>query len=324
MKDQPAFILNTRQTEDSTCPGFQKRIRSLTADCMGIFRGCFLLILYALNTALWCPLLIFFGILKLIIPINVWRNFISKIITKLAFNWVAVNNFTMARLTPVCLDIEGLENLDTDDWYLVLSNHQTWVDILVLQRIFYKQIPFLKFFIKKELIWVPLLGITWWALDFPFMKRYSKSFLAKNPHLLGKDMEITRKACEKFKTMPVSVMNFVEGTRFTESKHLNQKSPYKNLLKPKAGGVAQVVSAMGEYINHVLSVTIVYPEGKNISFWSLLCGKIRKIRIDIKSVPVSNEMMGDYANDREFRKQFQKWLNDIWADKDRIIDELKQ
>ena len=55
-------------------------------------------------------------------------------------------------------DVEGVETLDRSEWYLVLANHQSWVDIAVLQRIFHRKIPFLKFFIKKELLWLPILG----------------------------------------------------------------------------------------------------------------------------------------------------------------------
>ncbi len=67
--------------------------------------------------------------------------------------------------------MQGVDSLHQRGWYLVSSNHQSWVDILVLQRIFHGRIPFLKFFLKQELIWVPVIGLAWWALDFPFMKR---------------------------------------------------------------------------------------------------------------------------------------------------------
>jgi 1-acyl-sn-glycerol-3-phosphate acyltransferase len=195
------------------------------------------------------------------------------------------------------------------------------VDILVLQRIFHRKIPFLKFFIKKELFWFPILGQAWWAMDFPFIKRYTKSYLQKKPHLKGKDLEITRKACTKFKKIPVSIMNFVEGTRFTNEKHRRQQSPYAHLLKPKAGGIAFVLGSMGESIHRVLDVTIVY-QGAVRSFWALLSGNIRKIKVNVRSLPVSPELIGDYTNDENFRKGLQRWLNNLWEEKDRCIEEL--
>jgi 1-acyl-sn-glycerol-3-phosphate acyltransferase len=195
------------------------------------------------------------------------------------------------------------------------------VDILVLQRIFHRKIPFLKFFIKKELLWLPVLGQAWWAMDFPFVKRYTKSHLQKKPHLKGKDLEITRKACQKFKTIPVSIMNFVEGTRFTNEKHRRQQSPYSHLLRPKAGGIGLVLSSMGEQIQRILDVTIVYPDGVT-NFWALLCGKIRKIRVRVRSLPVNAELFGDYTDDGHFRAELQRWLNNIWAEKNRAIEEM--
>jgi 1-acyl-sn-glycerol-3-phosphate acyltransferase len=238
-----------------------------------------------------------------------------------AENWIWVNNQNQKLVGNTRWDVQGVETLERSEWYLVLANHQSWVDIVVLQRIFHRKIPFLKFFIKKELLWFPILGQAWWAMDFPFVKRYTKSHLQKKPHLKGKDIEITRKACKKFKKIPVSIMNFVEGTRFTNDKHHRQQSPYAHLLRPKAGGIAFVLGAMGKQIHRVLDVTIVYPDGVS-SFWALLCGKIREIKVRVRSLPVSSDLLGDYANDRHFRLGLQRWLNNIWEEKNRYIEEM--
>lgn len=165
------------------------------------------------------------------------------------------------------------------------------------------------------------MGLVWWALDFPFMKRYSKPFLDKNPHLKGKDVEVTRKACEKFKNSPISIMNFVEGTRFTPGKHAKQESPFKHLLRPKAGGIAFVLGAMGTYLDSILNITIVYPQGVP-DLWDFLCGRVTHIRVDIEKISVPPEILGDYDNDPEFRKQFQMWVNTLWGEKDKKMDAL--
>jgi 1-acyl-sn-glycerol-3-phosphate acyltransferase len=204
---------------------------------------------------------------------------------------------------------------------MVVANHQSWVDILVLQRIFHRKIPFLKFFLKKELLWFPILGQAWWALDFPFMRRHTPGFLKRHPHLRGKDLEITRKACEKFKTIPVSVMNFVEGTRFSEEKHGRLKSPYTHLLRPKAGGLAYTLSAMGRQMDRILDVTIAYPDGVK-SFWRFLCGEVKEIKVRVKALEITPELQGDYFNDREYRIRFQGWLNALWTEKDHCIEGL--
>lgn len=153
------------------------------------------------------------------------------------------------------------------------------------------------------------------------MKRYSRAFLEKNPHLKGKDIEITRKACEKFKTLPVSVMNFVEGTRFSPEKHARQQSPFKTLLKPRAGGIAFVLASMGEQLHRILDVTIAYPGGEK-GFWSFLCGRVHEIRVRVRCLPVTTDLFGDYSGNREFSKRFQDWLNALWSEKDQCLQSM--
>jgi 1-acyl-sn-glycerol-3-phosphate acyltransferase len=287
----------------------------------GVIRGCLSLILYVLNTVFWCIPLFVLVAAKASVPSEPWKRRCSKWLNAIAENWIWVNNLNQKMAGNTNWDVRGTENLERKDWYLVLANHQSWVDILVLQRIFYRKIPFLKFFIKKELFWFPILGQAWWAMDFPFVKRYSKSYLQKHPHLKGNDLEITRRACVKFKKIPVSIMNFVEGTRFTQEKHIGQQSPFVHLLKPRAGGIAFVLGALGEQIHQVLDVTIVYPEGVQ-NFWALLCGKIKMIKVRVRSLPVSAELLGDYINDGHFRLGMQRWLNNLWEEKDRCIEEI--
>jgi 1-acyl-sn-glycerol-3-phosphate acyltransferase len=298
-----------------------KRNETLIQSIMHTMQGILSILLLSVNTLICFTLLMAVATLKFILPINPWRKLCSMVLNVIAVSWISVNNFNIWLTKRIKWDVRGLEGLSVKDWYLVISNHQTWVDIVVLQNVFNRRIPFLKFFLKKELIWVPLLGIAWWALDFPFMKRYSASFLKKHPNLKGKDIEITRKACQKFKTIPVSVMNFVEGTRFTKEKHDRQKSPFQYLLKPKAGGIGFVLSTMGEQMSCILNVTIMYPGGDK-SFWSFLCGRILDIRVVVEKIPITEELLGDYVEDRNFQAKFQVWLNDIWTKKDKMLRSL--
>jgi 1-acyl-sn-glycerol-3-phosphate acyltransferase len=288
----------------------------------GPVRGALSLLLYTFNTVFWTSLLFLIVLVRAIIPIKTWQRMCSRMANAVAENWISFNNLNQKITGSISLDVQGTESLKRSEWYLVLANHQSWVDILVLQRIFNRKIPFLKFFIKKELFWFPILGQAWWALDFPFIKRYSHSFLAKHPHLKGTDMEITRKACRKFKTIPISIMNFVEGTRFSRSKRDNQQSPYTHLLKPKAGGASFVLSAMEGRIHRILDVTIDYSEGPR-SFWAFVCGRIKRATVRVRSLPVTEDLVGDYAEDRAFRVHFQHWLNELWHEKDRLIQELR-
>ena len=289
--------------------------------------GALSALLYGLNTLFWVPLVLALAVLKLVIPFNPWRTFMTYLLDACAVGWISVNNFNQRLFSRTTLEVSGLEGLARNDWYLVIANHQSWVDILLLQRVFNREIPFLKFFLKQQLIWVPFLGLAWWALDFPFMRRYSKSFLAKNPHLKGKDMETTKKACEKFKYKPASIMNFVEGTRFTKDKHARQASPFKHLLKPKAGGIAFVLNAMGGQLHHLIDVTIFYPAGTP-SFWDFISGSVSKIKLHVDVKPLKDLFpedikVMDYFENPEQRARFQQWLNQQWQAKDQRLENWK-
>ncbi len=278
--------------------------------------------LVMLSTLLHTSFLFLMALLKWLLPFKATREWLSWFLIKIAESWVAFNSWLIDIVTPTKFVVTGMESLKYEGWYLVISNHQSWVDIPVLQKIFNRRIPFLKFFLKGELIWVPFLGLAWWALDFPFMQRYSKTKLKKNPHLKGKDIEATRKACERFKFHPVSVMNFVEGTRFTPAKHERQNSPFKDLLKVKAGGIAFVLDAMGESMKSIVDVTIVY-SGARPTLVDLFAGRIREVHVDIVEREITPDLVGDYANDNTFRIHFHAWLNKVWQEKQQTIERLK-
>lgn len=277
----------------------------------------------SINTIVHVIPLFALALLKFAFPFDAVRRRLGLALTAIAENWIAVNSRLIDWLAPGDWQILGGESLRYEGWYLVACNHQSWVDIPVLQKVFNKRIPFLKFFLKQQLIWVPLLGLAWWALDFPFMRRYSQAQIAQDPSKRGKDRQATRRACEKFAKLPVSVMNFVEGTRRTEEKHASQSAAFRHLLKPKAGGIAFVVDAMGNVLQSLVDVTIVYPDGTP-SMLTLLGGNMRRVIVHIQERAIPPQFVGgDYENDAEFRQHFQTWINDIWVEKDALIDRLK-
>ena len=284
----------------------------LPAPLRGILAGLAL----ALNTLFWCWPLFALSLLKLLLPIPRIQRALRFGMHWIAESWISVNSFWMSLVQRTQWDVQGLENADMQHSYLVTSNHQSWADILILQSRLNRRMPFLKFFLKQELIWVPVIGLCWWALEFPFMKRFSKEYLAKHPEKRGQDLATTRKACERYKTNPVSVFNFLEGTRFTEDKHTEQASPYRYLLKPRAGGIAFVVDAMGEQLTSLINITIHYPGGVP-SFWDLLCGRLRHVVMRIESRPIPAEFLHrSYDQDERYRLLFQEWVNELWNEKD--------
>ena len=285
-------------------------------------KGILAVLLILTNTLLFLPLLLLVALAKLVVPVQPFRKACTIVLNAIAWYWIGFNNTLMNLLHRVEWDVRGAEELSKEHWYFVTCNHQSWADIPAIQYVLNSKIPLLKFFLKKQLIWVPLLGVAWWALDFPFMHRHTKEQIAKRPELKGKDIEATKAACEKFRYTPVTIFNFMEGTRFTQEKHQRQNSPYKHLLKPRAGGTAFVFGAMGEMIHTMLDVTIVYPGGRP-GIWDYLCGRVRKIVIDIRTREVPERFLGmDYENNREVRVDFQRWVSEIWAEKDQRIETL--
>ena len=284
----------------------------------GIIAACLL----GLNTLFWCSVLFVFALIKLVIPVRPVRAAVDRVLNAIATLWVACNSGWMRLTQRTRWDVAGIDELVYRGWYMVNCNHQSWVDILVLQHLLNRRIPMLKFFLKQQLIYVPVIGLAWWALDFPFMRRHSDAYLRKHPEKRFEDIDASRRACEKFALVPTSVMNFAEGTRFTPAKHQVQRSPYRHLLKPKAGALALALGVLGQKFDSLLDLTIVYPEGAP-SFWYFLCGNVRTIVVRAQRVPLPPEFAhGDYARDPRYRKIFQRWLQDLWRRKDAQIDVL--
>lgn len=256
---------------------------------------------------------------KLLLPFDAVRHVCDHALTAIASAWVAGNNAWMAAVNPAARwDVQGVEGLHRRGWYLVSPNHQSWVDILVLQRVFHGRIPFLKFFLKQELIWVPVIGLAWWALDFPFMKR------GRSAGAQASDLATTRAACEKFRRIPTTVINFVEGTRFTAAKHAAQASPYRHLLKPKVGALGVALATMGEQFEALLDVTLVYPHGAP-TFWDLLSGRLDAVVVRVQPRAIPSDLVdGDPQADRALRARTAAWIEAQWAEKDALIDELRR
>ena len=285
-------------------------------------RGILATLILVTSTLCWCIPLLGMSIIKLLLPFNAAQLALSKVMSVIAESWITCNKGWMNLVRNTDWDVKGLQGLHYDHSYLVTSNHQSWVDILVLQYQLNRRIPLLRFFLKQELIWVPVIGLCWWALDFPFMKRYTKAYLAKHPEKKGKDLETTRKACAKFSRIPVAIFNFLEGTRFTQAKHDEQKSPFPHLLKPKAGGIAFVLDAMGEQLRTLVNVTIHYPDGRP-TFWCLLSGKLREVVVRFEELEIPRQFVGkSYDQDEGYRAEFQLWVNQLWERKDQLLAQL--
>ena len=287
---------------------------------VGPVRGTVAVLLIAGNTIGHALPLLALALVQLAVPHAAFRRRVRRTLTSIAENWITCNGWVLATTGDTRWEFRGLGGLRRGGWYLVISNHRSWVDILALQAAFNRRVPFLKFFIKDQLRWVPVLGLAWWALDMPFMKRYSREQLARRPELRGTDLRATRRACERFKESPTSVLNFVEGTRFTPAKRAAGGSPHRHLLTPRAGGIAFVLGALGPVLTELLDVTIVYPDGAG-GFWDLCAGRVRQVVLEVERRALPAWLSeGDYVEDAAFRARFQEWLAALWRAKDERLD----
>ena len=207
-------------------------------------------------------------------------------------------------------------------WYMAISNHQSWADIFILLVAAHKRIPLLKFFMKKELAWIPFIFLANKTLNMPFVNRHSKKQLEKNPNLRFKDYENTLKACKRFQRSPSTIFSYAEGTRNNPEKHKAQNSPYKNLLIPRIGGIATALSAMPN-IDVLVDYSVIYRSNKR-SAWAFLKGDMRDVKVLVRKYNIPENLKNkNYSTDEEYRKNFKIWIENIWEDKDKEIEKLK-
>ncbi|GGF58881.1 acyltransferase [Alteromonas lipolytica] len=276
------------------------------------------------NLALWGGLVILFGLVRILLPVPAIQRMLAPLMNTFMFCFGKVSLALIRLFNPVILDYRVKGNLSKDSWYLIVANHLSYLDIILLIEFAAFRIPAPKFFLKQELIWLPFVGLAAWALEMPFMRRYSAAYLQKFPHKRGTDIITTKRYCEKFRHHPTTVINFVEGTRYTPAKHASKNSPYQSLLPPKAGGIAFTLATMGELFTNILDVSLLYPDNEKHPMFAALSGQMRRIIVDVNVIDIPQEAIGDYYNDAEFRTGFQYWVNSLWQTKDFNIIGLKK
>ena len=261
------------------------------------------------------------GVVKLLLPISPITLLMNFLINALWRGWALCNLIAINLTNPVDWQIEKPSGLKKKSWYLLICNHISWVDIMVLTQVALNTLPSPKFFLKDELKKAPFVGMAAWAMDMPFMKRYSRSYLEKYPEKKGQDIESTRRSCEKFKDIPTTIINFVEGTRVTPKKQMESGSPFSHLMTPKAGGIAFTLAAMGHLFSGVLNVTLNYPDNDRPTL-AILLGQLQRVQVKVDLLAVDEQIVGDYFEDAEFKSGFQSWLNDLWQEKDKLLARL--
>jgi 1-acyl-sn-glycerol-3-phosphate acyltransferase len=282
---------------------------------MNTFRGISSLILYTLNFIV-CGLIVFALTPLLLFPLL--RNSIHQVYQHIPRLWTLISNFILKASSQTEWIIHIDPTINKEESYIVIANHQSWFDIIALQKALSTCAPPPVYLMKRALLWVPVMGWACWLLDFPFVYRFTKQYLEQHPEKKGLDLKKMQETCEHYRNHPVTFINFVEGTRFTKTKQSAQNSPYQTLLKPRGGGLAFTLHAMGDKIQYILNADLIYSPG-NQNLWQMLCAKRKTIRVDIKKIKVEPSLRGDYQNDLAYRETFQNWLNKLWQDKDSFI-----
>ena len=283
-------------------------------------QGSLVMLVVSISSVVITTMVLVLAILKLLAPKGHARKILTRWLSSLGELWVSVNKGVMWFYRELVWDVQMPDGIGREGRYLVFCNHQSGVDILALQHCLNRRAPFGRYLLKQQLIWVPVLGLAWWALDMAFLRRYSKQELLRNPSLRGKDLENAASACEKLKSIPVSMMTFPEGTRFTEIKRDQQNSPFKHLLIPRYGGVGQVLYSFDEALDSLIDVTIFYPNGVP-SVWQYVSGQVTKISVRIQLRPIESNIRGrNFRDDPVAKSDLKDWLLNIWQEKDQLIN----
>ncbi len=286
---------------------------------MSLLKGIVSALLLALSTLLWGVPLILLTLLKLITPSRPLRRRVLAGLNSVALNWIGTNLWWMRHWLKPQLDIQLPEGLSRDQWWLVLANHRSWTDIFLLFFALHRRIPMPHFFVKRQLIWIPVVGLAFWAMEFPMLRRLTREERDRNPELARRDRDATERMCRHARERPIAIYNFVEGTRFTPAKHAAQGSPYDHLLRPRAGGIAQVLNLLGDRLDGILDVTLCY-DNPQPSFWSFLCGREGGVTLHARRLDIPPWMMhGNYHDDPLTKERFHSWLNALWQEKNDVL-----
>jgi 1-acyl-sn-glycerol-3-phosphate acyltransferase len=210
---------------------------------------------------------------------------------------VKLDTFWMQHILGIELVIKGKTN--THQSPVVMCNHQSWFDIPLVQHVITGNGPIIKFLVKREIVWIPVIGWICLVLNFPRLRR------GKNNGTGESDFSIIRKASKGHGNDSGALLIFPEGTRFSEAKKVKQKTLYHHLLKPKAGGLRMIKQHASADTN-LVDITINYHQ-KNVHIWNCLRADPAKITITI-----------EHYNLKEI-DDIETWLNNRWLEKDKLL-----
>lgn len=194
---------------------------------------------------------------------------------------------------------------------LVVVNHQQMADIPAIMAFARskKRLGDLKWFVKRKLKHVPGLGWGMSYLNCLFVRRD----WAADREMIGRTFAtIVRER------IPLWLVSFVEGTRFSKEKlarnrEFAQKAgiePTRHVLVPRTKGFAASIQGLGEHISAVYDLTIGYVD-EIPTLWQYICGRVRHIHLHVRRFPVDQLP--------KLEAELAQWLQDRYQEKDRLM-----
>ena len=282
------------------------------------------LCLIVFNTILIATPILVLAIFRLVLPFKPIIRIIEKSNLFLYKIWVQINSFTIALTNKIDWQLDTSSIPKIKNSCIIICNHQSWADIIMICHIFKGKIPVTKFFLKHSLIYIPFLGLACLGLGMPFLRRYSKQQLLKNPKLKYKDIESTNRACKRLIYSPSTLVNFVEGTRYTPQKAKLAKSSYEHLMPPKAASLGVALGQIGHDIDMLFNTTLRYPDNETDPFFDMLKGRLKTVYATVEPIKVTDNLVGDYLNEKQFKYSFTLWLRNLWERKDKELSLMYQ
>ncbi len=277
------------------------------------FRGAAALVTLSIYTAIVCMAIFVIALVRLITPFRGARKSLTGAMDGAVTFWVTINSWLLRvfGVTYIEMNVEG-ELKDRSNWWVITSNHQSWSDVVIIQVSLLRLAPTIKFFTKRELIWVPFIGLAMWLLRFPYVRRFSREAARKDRSLYDKNRLTMERAAQQFLERPVSVLTFVEGTRFSQDKQRAQKSPFKHLLVPRTGGLAFALETLESELTQIVDLTIYYEDAVP-GFWEFFCGACPNVKLDVRPIELTGE----------WRTNLKEMVLQLWEQKDRRISEVR-
>lgn len=256
----------------------------------------------ALNLAFWSvPLL-------LLLPAKasrLTRPRFRRLTNRIYRAAVRADNWLLRHVSGAAWRFDEL-TLDRDRPHIVLANHRSWADVLLVQSVVATRGPILNFLTKREILWVPIFGLIVFAFDFPAVRRRSRPG-ADPASRREDDRRRVREAAASLLDSPAAILSFAEGTRFTEAKRKARGGRYARLLPPRAGGLGAMIEALAPGGGTIVDLTLVYAGPATL--WTFLGGAAGPVTIHWEKTPI--EALAP--------ERIPDWLNERWRRKDELL-----